>query len=206
MNVSCGRARCVRVAFKAMNPFIPPFRLELPILDRIGIYGTVSRMFGNKGKKNFERCEHKEVTFQRTGNAQRRLILRAVLDCPRTEEANLDIDVRADNDVDQYGREGPGVQTWPLRGGGTIRAYNSPADAQDHLGRAAGRMACGNCPYPKMSRLEVSKARAERAEELRDVAVYDKRRLEAEVVRREALGEVEELTRKLELPPLDDTT
>ncbi|HTE58575.1 MAG TPA: hypothetical protein VK694_07610 [Verrucomicrobiae bacterium] len=162
-------------------------------------------MFGDKGKKNFERCEHKEVTFQRIGNTQRQIIVRAVLDCPRTQDTNLNIDVRADGEVDEYGFDGPGVQTWGIDGGGDIRAYKSPADAQDHLGRAAGRMACANCPYPKMSRLEVSKARAERAEELRDVAVYDKRRLAAEVVRREALGEVEELTRKLELPPFDDT-
>ena len=146
-------------------------------------------MFGRRN--NFERCPHKDVTFERNHDNQ---IVEASLSCPRTEDDGFVVDVRANEiDAEIISRSVSLITQLP---GENI--YSSPAAAQKHLGKSACAIACNGCEYATMNPIEVALRRRDIAIERQTVAELDEERLSAQLALREAQHNIDEITGRLD--------
>jgi len=103
-------------------------------------------MFRKNGRKRFDLCPHKIPTLS-TAEGE--------LNCPRTVETRIKIYINAGAHADESNVCMDTDNEW---------MYESPANAMDELGIAAGALICGTCPYYELTPTEVANEIADNAE------------------------------------------
>ncbi len=129
-------------------------------------------MFKPQGVRNFERCPHKQVAFIDRENKKGQVlgIGSASLECPNIENTLEVTAITAPNRLRIYDYSSTGSGRY------YTDRYRGPAEAQRHLAKVAGEVACANCSFATMTKSELS---SYQTQELIDQAAYDRAEIDA---------------------------
>lgn len=136
-------------------------------------------MFLSREQRCFDKCRNKDVEFLGNGTPSD-----AYLQCPYIEDNNLKISASSD------GHDSLKLFNRKVNNRGN---FLNQKTAYKELAEIAGAIACGNCPYSRMSKTEVAEIRRKNAEEELRTKEAERNRLRAVAF----IGSVEADIRKL---------